>query len=105
MKPYDALFGCLAFAICTFSVAGEFQPLDAGTSPLRERLAVVKSESLSLRNVLETSNPTEAKRAEISRCLAVLAVEEKQLTGELESAREQSRSPFITYAAPPMETK
>lgn len=105
IKPHGALFGCLAFAICTFSVAGEFQPVEAGTSPLRERLAVVKSELLSLRIVLETSNPNEAKRAEISKRLAALDSEERQLTGEIESAKEQSRSPYITYAAPPRETK
>lgn len=105
MKPHRALFGFLVFAICTFSVAGEFQSVEAGTSFLRERLALVKSESLSLRTLFETSNPNEAKRAEISKRLAALAAEEKKLTGELESAREQSRSPYITYAAPAPETK
>jgi hypothetical protein len=105
MKPYRAHFGCLAFAICTFSVAGEFQSIEAGTSPLRERLAAVKSESLSLRAVLETSNPTEAKRVEISRHLAALDAEEKQLASELEKAKEQSPSPYITYATSPSAPK
>jgi hypothetical protein len=105
MKPHRALFGCLVFAICTFAVAGEFQPVGAGTTSLRERLAVVKSESLSLRTALETSTPTEAKKAEMSKRLADLDAEDKQLTSEIESAKEQSRSPYVTYAAPAQETK
>jgi hypothetical protein len=101
MKPHSVLFGSLAFAIGTFSVAGNFQPVEAGISPLRERLAVVERESLSLRTVLEASSPTEEKRAEISKRLTDLDAEQTQLTEELESAREQSRSPYITYADPP----
>jgi hypothetical protein len=105
MKPHRALVSCLAFAICTFAVAGEFQPVEAGTSSLRERLAIVKSESLSLRTALETSNPTEAKKAEMSKRLADLDAEETQLTVEIEIAKEQSRSPYITYAAHAQKTK
>jgi hypothetical protein len=95
----------LAFAICTFSAAGEFQPVEAGTSPLRERLAAVKNESLSLRAMLETSNPNEAKAAEMFRHMAALDAEEKQLASELEKAKEQSPSPYITYATSPSAPK
>jgi hypothetical protein len=41
----------------------------------------------------------------MSRHLAALEAEEKQLAIELEKAKEQSRSPYITYATFPSEPK
>jgi hypothetical protein len=105
MKRGSAFIACLALAIGASSMAEEFQPVEVGTSPLRERLAAVKSESLSLRGDLARAEPTVPEKAEIASRLAALEAEEKQLIAELESAKEQSRSPYITYAAPPSEKK
>jgi hypothetical protein len=105
VNPHRTIFGSLAFAVCAFAGAGEFQPVEAGTTSLRERMVAIKSESDSLRTLLETAKPSKAKRAEISERLAALETEEKQLVGEIESAKGQSRSPYITYAARASETK
>lgn len=105
MKPLAVVLACFAFVVCAPSIAGEFQPVEAGTIPLRERLAAVKSEARSLRTALSAAERNEAARVEIGKRLAALEAEEKQHTAELESATKQSRSPYITYTTPPSEAK
>ncbi|MDD2925980.1 hypothetical protein [Rhodoferax sp.] len=99
MKPQTILLACLAFAACGLALGSEFQPVQAGIAPLKSRLAEVKAESVSLRTALAAAEPAERPRSEGQ--LAALQEEEKQLTAEIDSAERQSRSPYVTYAAPP----
>lgn len=104
MKPQTILIACLAFAACGFAFGSELQPVQAGIAPLKSRLAEVKAESVSLRTALAAAES--AQRSRLEGKLAALQDEEKQLTAEIESAERQSRSPYVTYAAPaPRETR
>ena len=104
MKPHAILLAWAAFANFGSALGGELQPVEAGIAPLRTRLAEVKNKSVSLRAAVAAAEPTE--RATFERKLVALEREEKQLTAEIESAEKQSRSPYVTYAAPaPHETR
>ena len=104
MKPHTAILACIAAVVCAPSIAAEFQSVEAGTLPLRERLAAIKREALAMRGAL-VAERNDAEKAEIEKHLAALDAEEKQLTDELESARKQASSPYINYAVPPSAAK
>ena len=99
MKAHSILLACIALVTCGSAFGGELQPVEAGIAPMRTQLAEVKNKSVSLRTALAAAEPTE--REKLEKQLAALEKEEKQLAAEIENAEKQSRSPYVTYAAPP----
>jgi hypothetical protein len=104
VKPFFALV-LLSLIIMMHSYAAEFQSMEAGVRPLRQRLAAVRAEAASLRITFDALRRGDERRVAIAKRLAALDAEEKKLTADLNGAEQWSRSPNIMYESPSSEKR